>query len=339
MHARDLIKSIVLTLSILYTASNAYEADGRNWNYVPNTQYHIQTDEGPERYFRFQTLNGQFRKEKRLADGTVIGTEAWLDPLGYLRYKDYIADHQGYRILKSKMTYVGKDTPIHEALILTKDAPAQSGVLVKTKKPPNPFRKPNRNLNVSPLPRNDIRTGYYTPTTIRPITISPYSSHQSNNDYYNTNRENNIQPIVRSGNSNVYSRNDNPYYTSNNVIQPIEILQPPVSSSNRNSYRSSHANQLTDDNLPNSGIYNTANGFEYYLKRQYHEEEREPNGDSIGSFGYIDPFGIRRIIYYKTDQQNPGFVHKQNNRYVGFAGKPYDSSPPDLSQTSRTSSS
>lgn len=36
-------------------------------------QYHIQTDEGPERYFRFQTHNGQFRKEKRLQDGTVIG--------------------------------------------------------------------------------------------------------------------------------------------------------------------------------------------------------------------------------------------------------------------------
>lgn len=36
-------------------------------------QYHIQTDEGPERYFRFQTNNGQFRKEKRLQDGTVIG--------------------------------------------------------------------------------------------------------------------------------------------------------------------------------------------------------------------------------------------------------------------------
>jgi len=36
-------------------------------------QYHIQTDEGPERYFRFQTDSGQFRKEKRLQDGTVIG--------------------------------------------------------------------------------------------------------------------------------------------------------------------------------------------------------------------------------------------------------------------------
>ena len=27
----------------------------------PNLQYHIQTDQGPERFFRFQTLSGQFR--------------------------------------------------------------------------------------------------------------------------------------------------------------------------------------------------------------------------------------------------------------------------------------
>lgn len=44
-----------------------------SWGEPSQSQYHIQTDEGPERYFRFQTDNGQFRKEKRLQDGTVIG--------------------------------------------------------------------------------------------------------------------------------------------------------------------------------------------------------------------------------------------------------------------------
>lgn len=77
-----------------------------------SNQYHIQTDEGPERYFRYQTDNGQFRKEKRLADGTVTGTEAWIDSLGYIRMKDYIADHGGYRILRSKTVFVGTNTPI-----------------------------------------------------------------------------------------------------------------------------------------------------------------------------------------------------------------------------------
>lgn len=44
-----------------------------NWGSPETSQYHIQTDEGPERFFRYQTDNGQFRNERRLKDGTVIG--------------------------------------------------------------------------------------------------------------------------------------------------------------------------------------------------------------------------------------------------------------------------
>lgn len=44
-----------------------------SWTGSPNNQYHIQTDEGPERYFKYQTQSGQYRKEKRLQDGTVVG--------------------------------------------------------------------------------------------------------------------------------------------------------------------------------------------------------------------------------------------------------------------------
>lgn len=77
-----------------------------------SSQYHIQTDEGPDRFFRYQTDNGQFRKERRLHDGTVIGTNAWIDGHGYLRQSDYIADHAGYRILKSKTVFVGKESNI-----------------------------------------------------------------------------------------------------------------------------------------------------------------------------------------------------------------------------------
>lgn len=83
-----------------------------NWGSPESKQYHIQTDEGPERFFRYQTDNGQFRKEKRLRDGTVIGTNAWIDGFGYLRQNDYIADHAGYRILKAKTLFVGKDRHI-----------------------------------------------------------------------------------------------------------------------------------------------------------------------------------------------------------------------------------
>jgi hypothetical protein len=47
-----------------------------------------------------------------MQDGTVIGTNAWIDGFGYLRQNDYIADHAGYRILKSKTVFVGKDSNI-----------------------------------------------------------------------------------------------------------------------------------------------------------------------------------------------------------------------------------
>lgn len=72
------------------------------WDTAPDTQYHIQTDEGPERYFKYQTLSGQYRKEKRLEDGTVIGSYGWVDSNGYLRLRDYIADGKGYRIVRTK---------------------------------------------------------------------------------------------------------------------------------------------------------------------------------------------------------------------------------------------
>lgn len=69
-----------------------------------------------------------------------------------------------------------------------------------------------------------------------------------------------------------------------------------------------------------------ANGFSYYLPRHYHEETyREANANNRdGSFGYIDPFGIRRVVYYHASPDG-GFKVRKNNRYVGFHAKPYDS--------------
>lgn len=54
-----------------------------------------------------------------MKDGTVIGTNAWIDGFGYLRQSDYIADHEGYRILKSKTVFVGKDSSIEVRIMMT----------------------------------------------------------------------------------------------------------------------------------------------------------------------------------------------------------------------------
>ncbi|KAL0105179.1 hypothetical protein PUN28_016671 [Cardiocondyla obscurior] len=314
----------LLTVSTLSLTADEIEAQKSGWNLNPNTQYHIQTDEGPERFFRFQTSNGQYRKEKRLADGTVIGTEGWLDPLGYLRLKDYIADHEGFRILKSKMVYVGKDRPIQDAIAETKKVPAQTGILARPRRPPNPFRRPDSNAIV-PLSSNDITSGYYTPTTIRPRPIS-------RNNYYSS-RAGYSSPGLQS--LEAYPRPQAAYYRGSPARPLTQILEAPYdpalkSSSVRPSYQSI---SRSDPNSfpPYDGTHTTANGFQYYLRRQYHEEEREPDGN-VGSFGYIDPFGIRRVIYYKTDPFTGGFLHKKNNRYVGFNATPYDPLPPDLSR-------
>jgi len=71
------------------------------------SQYHIQTDQGPSRFFRFQTLSGQFRKERRNPDGSVVGSYGWVDPNGVLRLFDYISDAGGYRIEKQRLFKVG----------------------------------------------------------------------------------------------------------------------------------------------------------------------------------------------------------------------------------------
>ncbi|KAJ8669902.1 hypothetical protein QAD02_001161 [Eretmocerus hayati] len=75
-------------------------------------------------------------------------------------------------------------------------------------------------------------------------------------------------------------------------------------------------------------------GFEYYLPKQYHEEgtskARSSDADErAGSFGYVDPFGIRRVIYYKAGRSS-GFKARLNNRYVGHDAAPFD--PPAVAQ-------
>ena len=74
-------------------------------------QYHIQTNLGDDRFFRFQTHSGQYRKEILHPDGSQEGTYGWVDPNGVLRLFDYLADDQGYRIVKESLFKVGAVSP------------------------------------------------------------------------------------------------------------------------------------------------------------------------------------------------------------------------------------
>lgn len=62
-------------------------------------------------------------------------------------------------------------------------------------------------------------------------------------------------------------------------------------------------------------LRNRGTGFIYKIPNQYHKEETELDGSRQGSFGYVDPFGIRRVIHYKAGSQ--GFEHQKDFKYVG----------------------
>ncbi|CAH0769291.1 unnamed protein product [Bemisia tabaci] len=322
-----LIFGIAISLLAIIEISSAKIEGG--WDTDPKTQYHIQTDEGPERYFRYQTMSGQYRKEKRLPDGTVVGSYGWVDPDGYLRLRDYIADDKGYRIVKTKKVFVGKEAPIGNAVASAKYVPSQGGVGVENAqlKPQPPVYKSS--YDSSALLR--------FPTTLEPsstpISLADYlKSKESPNaipvsDYLHE-RKQQVQDYLRFGERkqepevvvtpNAYPKPENYSPLSQDYVQPITF---------RPYFNTKTYNDNTLDNaiLDSSydGVAMTHNGFRYYLPRHYHEEESPNSYQRAGSFGYIDPFGIRRVIYYNTSPGS-GFKVRKNNRYVGFNSTPYD---------------
>lgn len=172
------------------------------------------------------------------------------------------------------------------------------------------FRRQLETDQAAPLLGNDINSDYYVSTTAKPrIDLLPPPLPASSNDYYyNTNRGNTYNNFIQRSSETPVSRYER--------LKPNYQLSAPASQSSSTEYPQY------------DGTYNVANGFQYYLKRQYHEEEQDSTGANVGSFGYIDPFGIRRVIYYKADPQRGGFLHQKNNKYVGFAATPYDPALP-----------
>uniref|UniRef100_A0A1B6E477 Cuticle protein 6 n=1 Tax=Clastoptera arizonana TaxID=38151 RepID=A0A1B6E477_9HEMI len=322
------------------------------WDTAPNTQYHIQTDEGPERYFKYQTISGQYRKEKRLQDGTVVGTYGWVDPNGYLRLRDYIADEKGYRIVRTKKVLVGVDTPIANAVSIAKKVPSQGGVGVENAKL-KPSKAPYATTYRPDIESNSID---YPSTTLSPISLSDHlkqSQYPSSTPSPPGQSYGLRQPIVvvspnsypLSPNVPSYSPSSFPTTTPAPYQEPPhqQYVQPqtfrpyfnPNSIQNyyyddtRKIYNNVGAHKYDSGTSSSQqfplydGVSMTHNGFRYYLPRHYHEEETLPGEKRAGSFGYIDPFGIRRVIYYNADPSS-GFVHRKNNRYVGFDSTPYD---------------
>ena len=106
-----LILKVVMVLCLLGNSSVAASSIALNsfptTEFTP-TQFHIQTDDGENRFFKYQTWSGQFRKETRLDDGAIVGSYGWVDANGMLRVTEYRADKSGYRITKNAMYNVGQ---------------------------------------------------------------------------------------------------------------------------------------------------------------------------------------------------------------------------------------
>ncbi|XP_059478506.1 uncharacterized protein LOC132198455 [Neocloeon triangulifer] len=348
----------VLVVILTLAASEAVIQSGyAGWNDDPTTQYHIQTDEGPERYFRYQTQSGQYRKEKRLEDGTVIGTYGWVDPTGMLLLRDYVADNAGYRIVRTKKVFVG----------LEGDAKTSTPVVSQPKLPvvqvvPTPTPTPNPVVVIAP--KQPIQTNYLYD---HPESASkPQAANFGSHPYY-TRDFGEYEPVVgyqrkKTGYfvkpsvykqptpSNVYAQptpstvfvQPNPTYSqpASNSLEygvrkqptyaPIRVYTPEQQDfvlRNQASQASSeykYRQQAADSSY--DGISTTQNGFKYFLPKNYHEEEGTATNDRTGSYGYIDPFGIRRVVYYNSSPGS-GFQVKKNNRYVGFDSTPYDPRP------------
>ncbi|KAF6204913.1 hypothetical protein GE061_019078 [Apolygus lucorum] len=341
------------------------------WDSVPNTQYHIQTDEGPERFFKYQTMSGQYRKEKRLQDGTVVGSYGWVDANGILRLRDYIADDKGYRIVRTKMVKVGVDAPIDNAISIAKKSPANSAAEIAAYQS-NPAPKPvsydqylgEKQYSTTPKPvsYDQYLSEKRYPTTPAPISYDEYLKQKNGfastpkpislSDYLKEQQlASTIAPVVVREftpnvevNNNGYpsttaapSTTERPTYESTTESTTVysttpEYVRPVTFRPYFNLNALSYAKKGYDDggryeasnSVPRyDGVSMTHDGFRYYLPRQYHEETSLPGDQRAGSFGYIDPFGIRRVIYYNTSP-NSGFVHRKNNRYVGFQATPYD---------------
>uniref|UniRef100_A0A1A9WTG7 Uncharacterized protein n=1 Tax=Glossina brevipalpis TaxID=37001 RepID=A0A1A9WTG7_9MUSC len=321
-----------------------------------------------------------------------------------------MADKQGYRILKSKILYVGQGTEIQDALKSAKSVPAQSGALVngkeglyssrpnsipvinksnyaftgsgssssssafsststdppilgylspeeaaklqpitylgfdhypnelptvgpKIKLPlkPNDPRNPatERSQSVVSLPVQEIQPPYqskYGKYAIGTVTVSPitpitaneaatkYGKYSTPSPFANVPTQR-LSPTTTTTNTAGYSY-DTPTYRSNSLQTSSSSLPAHVNGL-LPLYERPRLSQYNE-------ITNTQQGFRYVLPHHYHEESQINENKKAGSFGYVDPFGIRRVVYYNASPEK-GFIHRNRNRYVGLDGLPYES--------------
>lgn len=194
---------------------------------------------------------------------------------------------------------------------------------------------------------------YYPSSTVKPLFKDGHFS-SSTEKPPTSKDESHLPPIAYYPSSTENPFDSNSVIPLSSTLAPIIVsplsndLQPPrdsftdvvsITSRPRTNYRqqsSRHGstrnvvvdydrNSIDEVGRSYDGVGVTRNGFRYFLPRQYQEEVTNNDESRDGSYGYVDPFGIRRVVYYNAGKN--GFVHRKNNRYVGFNSTPYDPRP------------
>lgn len=250
----------------------------------------------------------------------------------------------GYRIVKNKKLYVGTQTPVGQAVSAAKYAApsviagtaaaidsAPAVAAGTTPAPPrhsswrgSPFVYPSDGQSAPLLfPSSTAAPQFRRPPASRYRGAAAQTQHHHPSQYRPV-RPADVNSIAAAddgggGDGSAYRRQSPPSSTP-----AAEPLRP-------HTFRPAYRKVVPDDDdgapAGYDGVSFVRNGFRYYLPRHYHEERTDGDGARTGSFGYVDPFGIRRVVYYDT-APGAGFAHRKNNRYVGLDAEPYDPRPP-----------
>jgi hypothetical protein len=296
------------------------------------TQYHIQTDDGDRRFFKYQTWSGQVRKEDRLDDGTVVGSYGWVDANGILRLYDYVADDNGYRIVKTRLVDVKKQQLLPPDLEPT---PEQRTPVAKKKRPI--VDRFAASIDRSALATDDDFERQNLVDDRPAIAASRLqrriSTHAGSSDLVD------VQPLFdfdadvdltttpvtrpppppppRTTPASFFEARGEGFRTqfSPAVVVDDDVAQLGPRGVARSRSEDGRQRVVVRRRRPNA-LRPLDAGLDYQTRRAFHHEETAHDGKRVGQFGYIDPIGVRRVVNYSTGDGGE-IVKKKENDFVG----------------------
>jgi len=256
-----------------------------------SSQFHIQTDEGDQRFFKYRTNSGQFRNEERLADGSVVGTYGWVDANGILRLYEYIADQSGYRIVSTQLI----DT------------------LRKSQDDKKTVKQLNNNIEDSPKQLFKSPDPLILPSQTSSRLQRRLSSKNGNTFTVNVQPLFNINQDDEQVSSEEINYEEDPF-SPGAILKEVHQNQFPGPRLVAKTRAQSGEPGLNPRKI--DGLDNRNPTVDYETQKSFHYEREGPTGSRIGQYGYIDPIGVRRVVNYSTGQ-NGEIIKSKENDFVG----------------------